>query len=103
MARYRIDNRQEKIDFEIRDDEILRIVTNCKNLIMTRKGEVPYDRMRGLDPALYHKTADDVGLALKAEIARVLRWEPRANLINAWAEYDERGEATVYAEIEIRQ
>ena len=87
--------------FEIRDDQILRIVTNCKNLIMTRKGEVPYDRMRGLDPSLYHLPIDDMRLALTAEMKRALAWEPRAALVRTWAEYNSMGEATIYAEIEV--
>ena len=52
MAQYIIDNQPAEIGFEIRNDNRSRILQNCKNLLMTRMGEVPYDRYRGFDPAL---------------------------------------------------
>jgi len=52
MPKFLINNRPAAIAFE---SESLtdRTVQNAKNLLMTRMGEVPYDRLRGFDPALY--------------------------------------------------
>ena len=52
MARYIIDNLPGPIDFE-GTGMVRRTVQNCKNLLMLRMGEVPYDRLRGLNPALF--------------------------------------------------
>ncbi len=52
MARYEITNEQKPIEFEGLG-EVKRIVQNCKNLLMTRLGEVPFDRLRGFNWALF--------------------------------------------------
>ena len=49
MAQYIITNIPEQIDFEIDNDDVGRTLQNAKNLLMTRMGEVPYDRLRGFD------------------------------------------------------
>lgn len=85
MARYIIDNQQDEIDFEIRN-ETDRVIRNCKNLLMTQMGEVPYDRLRGFDPALYHLPMGQFRTALMPELDRVLQWEPRAEAVSAETE-----------------
>lgn len=83
MARYIIDNRPTPINFEIGDDIIARTVQNAKNLLMTQMGEVPYDRLRGFDPALYHLPMEEMRMALMPELDRVMAWEPDVEVVEA--------------------
>lgn len=101
MARYMIDNRQEAIDFEIGDDMIARTVQNAKNLLMTQMGEVPYDRLRGLNPAMLHLPLEEMRAALLPELDRVMAWEPDAEIVEATAEANENGEVVIRAIIEV--
>lgn len=101
MARYMIDNRQKDVDFEIGNNPVKRIVQNAKNLIMTQKGEVPYDRYRGFDTALYHLPMDMLRIALLPELDRVLLWEPGAEVVEATAEMDENKEVIITVIIEV--
>jgi len=101
MARYIIDNRPAPINFEIGNNIIARTVQNCKNLLMTKMGEVPYDRLRGFDPALYHLPIEDMRAALLPELDRVMLWEPDANVAEATAEMDENGEVLITCIIDI--
>ena len=96
MARYVIDNRAEPIQMELRDNPRARVLQNCKNLLMTQMGEVPYDRQRGFDPALYHLTMEQMKAALLPELDRMLRWEPNAELISGRAQLiPESGEVLI--------
>ena len=101
MARYTIDNLQEPIDFEIGDDLIARTVQNAKNLLMTQMGEVPYDRLRGLNPALLHLPLEEMQAALLPELDRVMAWEPDAEIVEAAAEADATGKIVIRATIEV--
>lgn len=101
MARYIINNRQDRVEFEIGDNPIARTVQNAKNLLMTQMGEVPYDRLRGFNPALYHLPIDDMRLALLPEIDRMLKWEPDAKAVSATAEYVEGGEVLITMIIDV--
>lgn len=101
MARYIIDNRPAPINFEIGNNIIARTVQNCKNLLMTKMGEVPYDRLRGFDPALYHLPIEDMRAALLPELDRVMLWEPDANVAEATAEIDENGEVLITCVIDV--
>lgn len=85
MAIYKIDNRPTPIEFENGTDETQRIIRNVKNLIMTRMGEVPFDRMRGFDNALFDLPITELQTKLMPEIDRVLMWETRAKAIDARA------------------
>lgn len=87
---YIVTNDPADLDWEITDNESEnRILQNVKNLIMTRKGEVPFDRRRGVNPELFDLPIDEVNLQLEPELDRVLIWEPRATLVHADAEIDE--------------
>ena len=101
MARYIIDNQPAPIEFEIGDDIIARTVQNAKNLLMTQMGEVPYDRLRGFDPALYHMPLNDMRNALLPELDRVMLWEPDVEVVSATAEPDENGEIVITVEIDV--
>ena len=101
MAQYIITNQPEPINFEIKDDIIARTVQNAKNLLMTHMGEVPYDRLRGFDMALYHLPIDQMRTALLPELDRVMMWEPDAEVVEATAEMMENGEVLITVTIEI--
>ena len=101
MSQYIITNRQEPIEFEIKNDMVARTVQNAKNLLMTQMGEVPYDRFRGFDPALYHLPIEKLRLALLPELDRVMLWEPDAEVVEATAEVDGNKEILITAIIEI--
>ena len=101
MAQYQITNQPSPIDFECNDDIILRTIQNAKNLLMCKMGEIPYDRYRGIDPALYDLPIQDFQEALLPELDRVMLWEPDAEVVDASCELDKDGNIIIYATIEI--
>ena len=84
MAQYQIDNIASPIDFQ-EDDVILRAVQNAKNLLMCRMGEVPYDRYRGIDPALFDLPITELQTELLPELDRLMLWEPDVEVADAEA------------------
>lgn len=100
MARYRIDNQPARIDFEAREYPA-RAVQNAKNLLMTVQGDIPYDRMRGLDPIIYDRQLPQVWQMLPQEIDRLLEWAPTVEMVSVGAELDERGQLVIEVEIEV--
>lgn len=84
MAKYQIDNITAPIDFQ-EDDANMRILQNAKNLLMCHMGEVPYDRYRGFDPALYDLPMNELRTELLPELDRVMMWEPRVQVLEAEA------------------
>ena len=101
MAQYIITNRAEPVDFETDNDDVGRTLQNCKNLLMTRMGEVPYDRLRGFDHALFHLPMEEMRAALLPEINRVMLWEPDVSVISATATPTQDGEIVVEVIVEI--
>uniref|UniRef100_UPI004027D34E hypothetical protein n=1 Tax=Faecousia sp. TaxID=2952921 RepID=UPI004027D34E len=99
MAEYKIDTREEKILLAC-PDETVRVLQNVKNLLLCRRGEVPYDRMRGLDPGLFELPLGEVQKILLPEIDRVLAWEPRAEAKSAVAEL-ENGALVITVTVEV--
>lgn len=100
MATYIITNQPGEIDFEAKG-AAARTVRNAQNLLLTQMGEVPYDRMRGFDPALYHQPMGKLRERLLPELDRVMLWEPDAEVVRAEASLLESGEILIRAEIEI--
>lgn len=72
---YTINNLSESINFETRE-YVARTLQNAKNLLCCWKGEIPYDRMAGLDPALIDLTFPQLQNTIFAEATRALAWEP---------------------------
>lgn len=101
MAQYIITNIPEQIDFEIDNDDVGRTLQNAKNLLMTRMGEVPYDRLRGFDQALFHLPMNDMRAALLPEIDRVMLWEPDVTAISATAQPNDAGEIIIRVVVEV--
>ena len=100
MAQYQIDNVASPINFQ-EDDIILRTLQNAKNLLMCRMGEVPYDRYRGFDPALYELPIDELQVELLPELDRVMMWEPDVEVVDAEATLLESGEVYIKVIIEV--
>lgn len=72
---YTINNLEAPIDFEVRD-YVGRTLQNAKNLLCCWKGEVPYDRMMGLDPGMIDLTFPQMKNIIFDEATRALAWEP---------------------------
>lgn len=100
MAQYLITNQETPIDWKAEQDT-QRILQNCKNLIMTRMGEVPYDRMRGLNPAIWDMPMKELNTQILPETDRVLAWEPRAKAVSASAGLDRNGETVISVVVEV--
>lgn len=101
MAQYVIDNLPSSIDFQ-ESDIILRTIQNAKNLIMCRMGEVPYDRYRGFNPALFDLPFPEFENELLPELDRVLMWEPDAEVVDADATMMEDGNIYIQVTINIQ-
>ena len=100
--RYAIDNQSAPIDFAIGSDDIVaRTLQNAKNLLMTHMGEIPYDRLRGVDAGLFDLPLPRLNEQLLPELDRVMLWEPDVTVISATAEMDARGEVIIRAVIDI--
>lgn len=84
MAKYQIDNLDAAIDWQ-ESDQVRRTLQNAKNLLLCHAGEVPYDRLRGFDPALYELPLPKLREALLPEIDRVMQWEPDVEVAEAEA------------------
>lgn len=101
MAQYIITNRPAPIDFECNNEIILRTLQNAKNLLMCRMGEVPFDRYRGFDPALYDLPIQQLREKLLPELDRIMLWEPDVEIVDAECSLDENGDILIEATIEI--
>lgn len=102
MAQYQIDNTPAPIDFQ-ENDIVQRTIQNAKNLLMCYMGEVPYDRYRGFDRALFDLPFDDMLEELLPELDRIMMWDPDVEVVDADAELlaDGRTHITVIIEITI--
>ncbi len=100
MARYQIDNVASPIDFQ-ESDIVMRTLQNAKNLLMCQMGEVPYDRYRGFDPALYDLPIDEFREQLLPELDRVMMWEPDVEVVDAEATLLGNGEIYIKVILEL--
>lgn len=100
MAQYVITDEPGRIDFECDSDMLERTLQNAKNLLMLRKGEVPFDRQRGLDKALFDLPLSEAEEALLPELDRVMLWEPDVEVVSAELDTNEAGETIIRCVIE---
>lgn len=100
MAQYQIDNVASPIDFQ-EDDIIKRALQNAKNLLMCHMGEVPYDRCRGFDPALYDLPIEQMREELLPELDRVMMWEPDVEVVDAEATLFKDGSVYIKCIVEV--
>ena len=84
MAQYQIDNIADPIDFQ-EDNIVKRTLQNAKNLLMCHTGEVPYDRLRGLESRVYDLPMNELRTRLIPELDRVMMWEPDVEVVDAEA------------------
>lgn len=103
MAQYEIDSRKTPLNFEcaMKNDMIERTLHNAKNLLMCRKGEIPYDRQRGLDPSIFDLPFQQAQALITQELDRVMLWEPDAEVVEGWLTQDINGDTVVHCKIEI--
>lgn len=99
MPKYEITTERVPIDFET-DDETMRLIQRAKNLLMCRKGEIPYDRQRGLDPAIFDLPLQEMQEVLLPELDRVMLWEPDVEVVSATAEMTRDNEIVIRCVIE---
>ena len=100
MARYVIDNRPAPIDFQ-GTDIVKRTVQNAKNLLMCWMGEVPYNRYRGFNPALFDLPLASLRAELLPELDLVMMFEPDVEVVDAEADLDENGNIYIRATLEV--
>ena len=100
MPRYQIDNIASPIDFQ-ESDIVMRTLQNAKNLLMCQMGEVPYDRYRGFDPALYDLPIDKLREELLPELDRVMMWEPDVEVVDAEATLLDNGSVYIKVILEL--
>lgn len=104
MAYYEIDNTKAPIDFECnKEGNTERTLQNCKNLLMCRMGEVPYDRRRGLNPAVFDMPLPELNNVILSEVDRVLAWEPDAKAVSARAYRDGNGELIIRCVVDVAE
>lgn len=95
---FTINNLPEPINIDTREF-ISRTIQNAKNLLRLWKGEVPYDRMRGLDPALKHMSFSKIQSCIFAEVTRVMNWEPDVRVMAVRTRIVGEGELYIEADI----
>jgi len=100
MATFTIDNTPEPIVFED-GTAAEQTIRNCKNLLMCMMGEVPYDRLRGFDPALFDLPLERFRERLLPELDRVMAWECDAEVLAADCETGNDGRIRITVTIEI--
>lgn len=74
-----------------------------QNLLRIVRGEVPYERLKGLDPSLIDKPSSEAVYDLMADAEWLIEnYEPRVNLasIDLKAELAQVGHFTIDAELE---
>ena len=103
MALYEVNTLDLPLDFEctMESDVLERTIRNAKNLLMCRRGEIPFDRQRGLDPAIFDMPFSEAQRLITAECDRVMLWEPDVEVDSAWLERDDDGETIVHCIIQV--
>ena len=102
MARYQIDNLPSPIDFQ-EHDRTRRILQNVKNLLLCRRGEVPYDRYRGFNQELLDLPITELRKRLLPELDRTMRWEPEVEVVSAEASMLPGGQTYIKVIVEIEE
>lgn len=101
MALYQIDNIPSPIDMQEKD-LVKRTLQNAKNLLMCKKGEVPYDRSRGFNPSLYDLPIQDLRRELMPELDRIMIWEPDISVVSAEATLLKDGSVYIKAIVNVK-
>jgi phage baseplate assembly protein W len=78
----------------------------ANNLLKTIRGEVPYERVKGLDPRLIDRPSGDVAAEIQQDAEWLLEtYEPRitVNAINIEASGASSGSFRVTADIDVKE
>lgn len=102
MARYEITNLPQPVEFECGNNEVVRTLQNAKNLLMCHMGEVPYDRYRGFNAALYDLPLPQLQAMLVRELDRVMMWEPDVEVVSATCHMNEEHRVEIRCVVEIQ-
>lgn len=104
MAQYIINDLPGDISWECSNDFIARTLQNAKNLLMCRMGEVPYQRNRGINPAIYDMPPAESASYLYNEVRRVMEWEPDVeDVVSAEFKFKNDGTCYISAVVEINE
>jgi len=98
MAQYEITTEPIELDFECTaaKDAVERTIWNAKNLLMCRKGEIPFDRNRGLDQSLFDLPFGEANQRITEELDRVMMDEPDVEVVEGWLDVNEDGDTVVH-------
>ena len=102
MAQYEITNIPGEIKFETGNSSVglERTLQNAKNLLMCRMGEIPFDRQRGLNPALFDLPLNEMQSYLLPELDRVMLWELDVEVVSATVTLED-GQAVIRCIVEV--
>lgn len=100
MARYVIDNQNAPIVWEGLNDTD-RVLQNAKNLLRLARGELPYDRMRGMDMRMNGIPITQLKTEAAQKVHNNLLWETRVKLIGTRVAIKEDGDILIEAEVEV--
>lgn len=100
--KYLIDNQPAPINTSNKN-RTERIIQNCKNLLMTRMGEVPYDRYRGFDTRMFDKGMVEVKRSLNKMLDNMLLYEPYAELVESSCSLLEDGSLYIQMIVDINE
>lgn len=103
MARYVIDNRPVPLTFDVGDDDTARTIMNAKNLIMTVRGEIPYNRLCGIDADIFDMPINEANDVLMEAVDEALEFEPDAEAVDARAWLDINGEMVMEVTIDVTE
>ena len=103
MARYVIDNRPVPLTFDVGDDDTARTIMNAKNLIMTVRGEIPYNRLCGIDADIFDMPINEANDVLMEAVDEALEFEPDAEAVDAKAWLDINGEMVMEVTIDVTE
>ena len=103
MAQYEITNIPGEIRFETGNNaaSLERTLQNAKNLLMCQMGEIPFDRQRGLNPALFDLPLNEMQSYLLPELDRVMLWELDVEVVSATVTLED-GQAVIRCIVEVR-
>ena len=100
--KYTIDNLPVEGGVNFAEDTFVgRTLQNAKNLLMTKMGEVPYDRFRGFNQRIYDLPLPELKTELLPELDRVMMWEPDVEVVEADAFIDDDGATVIEVVLEI--
>lgn len=70
-------------------------------LLRLTQGEVPYDRLRGLDPGLIGTPVKKSDPDIRREVDRIMKWEPAAKLTDLKIEHQPDGAVILHASADV--